>query len=277
MCSPDIPDTSAAQMQANQLNSDIAARQFQMQDDALEHFKQRQVRVDADAAIARDRAFEMAETTTKQGTDLYNYQKDVFRPVEQSLVAQAMRESTPEYYEKYAQQAVAKQAAANANAQQQMEQNMASMGVNPNSGAFQSNQRGLQLANAAGLGAVANDARDRADSLGWARRADVAGIGKGLVGAGNASYGLATQNNAAGTGATNAATGLAGSTLGTATQYGGLAVQGANNATNGYNDIYKTQVGASQNSGGGLMGAVGNIAGQFAGSATGAGIIGKFI
>lgn len=266
MCSPDIPDTSAAQMQANSLNSDIANRQFQMQQESLDYFKQRQVGVDADAKIATERAFELAETTTKQGTDLYNYQKDVFRPVEQSLVAQAMRDSTPEYYERYAQQAVAKQAMANANAQQQMEQNMASMGVNPNSGAFQAQQRGLQLANAAGLGAAANGARDQAENLSWARRADAAGIGKGLVGAGNASYGLATQNNAAGTGATNAATGLAASTLGTATQYGGMAVSGAANAAQGYNNIYSTQVGAAEKGGGGLMGAIGNVAGMWASS-----------
>lgn len=277
MCSPNIPDTSAAQMQANQLNYDLATKNMAMQDEALKYFKERQVGVDADAKIARDRAFELAETTTAQGTDLYNYQKEVFRPVEQSLVAQAMRESTPEYYEKYAQQAVAKQAMANDNARQQMEQNLASMGVNPNSGAFASAQRGLTLANAAGLGAVANESYDRAEGLGWARRADVAGIGKGLVGAGNASYGIATTNNSAGTGATNAATGLAGSTLGTATQYGGMAVQGANNAASGYNDIYRTQTSAAGQSGGGLMGAVGNMAGQWAGSAAGSAAIAAFI
>lgn len=278
MCSPDVPDTTPAQIQANQLNYDIAMKQFQMQDDALKYFKERQVGVDADAKIATDRAFGLAEVAQAQGTDLYNYQKDVFRPVEQSLVAQAMRESTPEYYEQYAQKAVAAQQSANANAQGAMERNMASMGVNPNSGTWSAQQRGLQMQNAAQLGGAANDSRDKAEALGWAKRTDVAGLGKGLVGAGNASYGIATQNNANGTSATNAATGLAASTLGTSTQYGGMAVSGANNAASGYNDIYKTQTNAAgQSSGGGLLGAVGNIAGQFAGSGAGSALLAGFL
>lgn len=277
MCSSDIPDTTPAQMQANALNYDLAMKNDARTDKALDYFQQRQIGVDADAKIATERAFKLAETTTEQGTDLYNYQKDVFRPVEQSLVAEAMRDSTPAYYEQFAQKAIASQAMAQANAQGQSERNLASMGVNPNSGAWQSQQRGLTLANAAQLGAVANESREKAESLGWAKRADVAGIGKGLVGAGNASYGLATQNNSAGTASTNAASAVAGANLGTATQYGGLATQGAGNAAQGYNDIYKTQVGAAGQSGGGLMGAVGNIAGQFAGSAAGSALIGSFL
>lgn len=261
MCADNIPDTTPAQMQANQLNYDLAMKNAKMQDDAMQYFKERQVGVDADAKMASERAFKLAEISQEQGTDIYNYQKDVFRPVEQSLVAQAMRESTPEYYEQYAQKAVAAQQSANANAQGAMERNMASMGVNPNSGAWSAQQRGLQLANAAGLGAVANDSRDKAEALSYAKRTDVAGLGKGLVGAGNASYGIATQNNANGTGATNAATGLAASTLGTATQYGGMAVSGAQNASSGYNDIYKTQVNAASQAQSSTMSGLGSMAG----------------
>lgn len=277
MCSPDIPDTTPAQMQANQLNSDIAQQNLAMQKDALEYFKERQVGVDADAKTATERAFALAETTTAQGTDLYNYQKDVFRPVEQSLVAEAMRDSTPAYYEQYAQKAVASAALAQAGAQGQSERNLASMGVNPNSGAWASQQRGLTLANAASLGAVANESREKAEQLGWAKRADVAGIGKGLVGAGNASYAIASDSNKAGTGSTNAASAVAGANLGTPTQYGGLATSAAGNAAQGYNDIYKTQAGAAGSGGGGLAGAVGSLAGQFAGSAAGSALIAGFL
>lgn len=277
MCAPDVPDTTPAQMQANQMNADIAQKQLDMQDKTYKYMMDRQEGVDAVTKQVTDRQMAMAEETQAQGRDLYDYQKSVFRPVEQSLVSQAMRESTPDYYEQYAQKAVAAQAGANANAQGQMERNLASMGVSPNSGAFASAQRGLQLANAAALGGVANDSRDRAESLGWAKKAEVAGIGKGLVGAGNASYALSSNANTSAGSAMNAASGTAGATIGTGAQFGGLAVSSAGNAAQGYNDIYKTQTSAAAQSGGGLMGAVGGIAGQFAGSANGSKALAAFI
>lgn len=240
MCKPDIPDTSAEHQAAIESQERIANRQFDLQNEALTYFKERQAGVDKVAEEVTRRQLGLAEETAAQGRDIFNYQKEVFRPVEQSLVSQAMRESTPEYYERYAQEAMAKQAMASANAQGQTERAMASMGVNPNSGAYASAQRGLQLQNAAGMGAVANTSRDRAEALGWARRAEAAGLGKGLVGAGNASYGLATGANTAASNATNQATQTAGNTLGTPTQWGGLAQQGAAGVTQAYGDIYRT-------------------------------------
>lgn len=267
MCSPDIPDTSGAQIASIEAQKEIAAKQFSLQQEALSYFKDRQTKLDATSDEVTKRQLAMAEETQAQGRDWYNYQKDVFRPVEQSLVTEAMRESTPDYYEQYAQRAVAAAAAAGKNAQTQAEQDMASMGINPNSGAWAAQKRGLQLQTAAQLGAVANDSRDKAESLSWAKRADVAGIGKGLVGAGNASYGLASGANSSAVSAGNDTARTAGSNLGTPTQYGGLAVSGANNVTGAYNDIYKTQM--SANNGSGLAGALGNMAGQWAGSASG--------
>lgn len=265
MCSPDIPDTSAEQLESIRTSERIANRQFELQKEAMDYFKQRQVGIDATADEVTKRQLAMAEETAAQGRDIYNYQKEVFRPVEQSLVAEAMRESTPEYYEQYAQQAMAAHSAAQANAQGQTERNLASMGVNPNSGAWASAQRGLQLGNAASMGAVANDSRDRAEALGWAKKAEVAGLGKGLVGAGNASYGLATGANSAAASAGTNASSTAAATMGTPTQYGGLAVQGANNVTGAYNDIYRTKT-AAGGQGSDLLGVVGQGLGMWASS-----------
>lgn len=263
MCSPDIPDTSAEQRSAIEAQERIANRQFQLQDEALEYFKGRQENVDKVTEEVTRRQLGLAEETAAQGRDIFNYQKEVFRPVEQSLVTQAMRESTPEYYEKYAQEAMARQASANANAQGQTERALASMGVNPNSGAYAAATRGLQLQNAAGMGAVANTSRDRAEALGWARRAEAAGLGKGLVGAGNASYGLATGANTSAGNATNQASQTAGNTLGTPTQWGGLATQGAAGAAQSHNDIYRAQAQASGRDNG-LMEAAGTALGYWA-------------
>lgn len=265
MCSPDIPDTSAAQREAIEAQERLANRQFDLQREALDYFRQRTDRDDAVTQEVVRRQMELAEEAADQGRDIFEYQKEVFRPVEQSLVDQAMRESTPEYYERYAQEAMARQAAANRNAQAQMERTMASMGVNPNSGAYMAQQRGLQLANAANMGAVANQARDQAEALSWARRADVAGLGKGLVGAGNASYGLATGANTSAGNLTNQSTQTAGQVLGTGMQYGQLGMQGMGNVVNAYNDIYRTQTQAAAQGGmDGLWGALGTGLGLWA-------------
>lgn len=229
---------AAAQFEAVESQERMANKQFEQQDAQFAYFKERQVGVDKVAEEVTRRELALAEETAGQGRDIFNYQKEVFRPVEQSLVSQAMRESTPEYYEKYVSEAMAKTARAQAGAVGQTERNMSSMGVNPNSGAWQSAQRGLTLQSAANMGAVANESRDRAESIGWARKAEVTGLGKGLVGAGNASYGLATGANATAAGVTNNANGQAISSLGTPTQYGSLGIQGMSNAMGGLRDIY---------------------------------------
>ena len=263
MCSSDIPDTSPAQIAAAQANERVGMRQLDIQQQMNEYYKQRQTELDAFTKDAVARQLAMSEETQAQGRDIFEYQKEVFRPVEQSLVAQAMRESTPEYYERFAQQAMAQQATANANAQGQMERTLAGMGVNPNSGAYAANMRGLQLSNAANMGAAGNEARDRAEALSWARRAEAAGLGKGLVGAGNASYGLATGAVNSATGAMNQASQTAGATMGTPAQYGQLGVTALGNASQAYNDIYRAQVSAAAQSGSdmaGLFGAAGTAA-----------------
>lgn len=267
MCSPDVPDTSAQQMEAIRMQERVANRQFDMQQEAYDYFRNRQDKLDGLSEDVTRRQLAISEETAAQGRDLYNYQKDTFRPVEQSLVAQAMQESTPEYYERFAQQAAATQAGANQNAQAQMERNLASMGVNPNSGAYADASRQRELESAAGLGLAMNSARSQAENLSWARRADVAGLGKGLVGAGNASYGLATGANTSALSGANQTAATAGNNLGTPTQYGALAVQGTQGVANSYNSIYNTQAQAAAGGGGsGIAQVAGTALGMWAAS-----------
>lgn len=261
MCKSDVPDQSEEMRASLALQDKYAAKNMAISESQFEYFKERQKEVDRVAGVVTERQLGMAEETAAQGRDLYNYQKDVFRPVEQSMVAQAMRESTPEYYEKFASEAMARQAGANANAQGQTERNLASMGVNPNSGAYASAQRGLTLANAAGMGAVANESRDRAENMAWARRADVAGLGKGLVGAGNASYGLASGANSSASGATNDATQTAAGAQGTAGTFGSLGLNAAQGAMGSRTSIYNTQAANAGDGGAGLAGSALGLAG----------------
>lgn len=239
---PEIPDTSPTQMKAIEMQERVANKQLAQQDTMFNYFKDRQAKLDPLQEQVTERQLAMADETMLQGRDVFNYQKEVFRPVEQSLVAQAMRESTPEYYERYAQQAAATIAGQQQAAQGSMERNAASLGINPNSGAYAAASRGLQLENSAMRSAGMNDARDRSEALGWARKADVAGLGKGLVGAGNASYGIAQQGNTSALNGANETTRTAATTMGTPTQYGQMGIQAGLNMGNLANDIYRTQM-----------------------------------
>lgn len=266
MCSPSIPDTSAATEAAAAMNTQVANRQLDMQQQAYDYFKNRQdTLVDPLATQVTQAQLDIAKQNADQGADLYNYNKQVFRPVEESLVSQAMRDSTPQYYEQYAQQAMTTAANANANAQAQTDRMLQGMGVNPASGAYAATQRGLQIRNAAAIAGAGNDAYDKAQAQSWNERAAAAGLGRGLVTQGTNAFSAATGANAGATSATNGANAQAAGTLGTATQYAGLGVQATKNASDAYNDIYRTQANASSQDSG-LMGALGTAVGGWGSS-----------
>lgn len=160
-----------------------------------------------------DRQLALMEETAAQGRDYYNYMKNTFRPVEKKLVADAQKFNTREEFERQAAQAAADLARRGGIERATNARSMASMGVNPNSGRFQALGRRQALQQAAlGAGATTK-ARQNAQAIGHARMMDAAGLGRGLPGASQGSYALASQNasgaassaGASGTGYMNAA------------------------------------------------------------------------
>lgn len=135
-----------------------------------------------------------------QARDYYDYQKNTFRPVEQSIVDDAMRFSTEAHREEQARYAAADVAKADAAQKASSARAMASMGVNPNSGRFAAINKAGDLAAAAGRAQAMTGAREKAMAMGHAAKMDAAGMGRGLSGASLASYGAAMQagNSAAG-------------------------------------------------------------------------------
>lgn len=128
----------------------------------------------------------------RQARDYYAYQTETFRPVERGLVQQAQEFDTEAYRQQLAAKAMADAARAFQGSQGVMMREAARRGVNPASGAFGA----ASNANAMGLAAMqagaANQARQQAEQLGWARKLDVVGLGRGLAGASTAAYSGAT-------------------------------------------------------------------------------------
>ena len=159
----------------------------------------------------------------QQAKDYYDYQQTTFRPLEKGLVSDAEKFNTASYQEQMAGKAAADVQAAFAGAQGVSMRNAARMGINPNSGAFgaASNANALKLA-AATAGAQTG-ARTQAEQMGWARRLDAAGLGRGLSGASSAAY----------AGATNAGTAGGNTFMGAGNQYSQAFGQGAGYAMGG--------------------------------------------
>lgn len=128
----------------------------------------------------------------QQAQDYYKYQTETFRPVEQGLAKQAQEFDTEAYRQQLAAKAVADAAKAFQGAQGVSMREATRRGINPNSGAFGA----ASNANAMGLAAMqagaANQARQQAEQMGWARKMDVTGLGRNLAGASTAAYQGAT-------------------------------------------------------------------------------------
>jgi hypothetical protein len=133
-----------------------------------------------------------------QAQNYFAYQQQTFRPVEQGLVRDAERFSTEGYREQMAGQAAAAAGRAFGVQQEMGQRAMASRGVNPNSGAGMALQAQGNLGLAAQRANAMTGARTQAEQLGFARRLDVTGLGRGLAGASTAAYQGATGAGSAG-------------------------------------------------------------------------------
>lgn len=132
------------------------------------------------------------EEQMRQARDYYEYMQSTYRPVEKGLVAEAQRFDTEGYREQLAAKAAADAGRAFSATQQAQQRAMGAMGVNPASGRFASMQNQANLGLAAQRAAAMTGTRQQAQQMGYARKLDVAGLGRGLPGASTAAYGSAT-------------------------------------------------------------------------------------
>jgi hypothetical protein len=127
-----------------------------------------------------------------QARDYYDYMRSTYRPVERGLVAEAQRFDTEAYRDQLAAQAAADAGRAFTATQAASQRAMGAMGVNPASGRFAGMQNQANLGLAAQRAAAMTGTRQQAQQMGYARKLDVTGLGRGLPGASTAAYGSAT-------------------------------------------------------------------------------------
>jgi len=194
-----------------------------------------------------------------QARDYYNYQKDTYRPLERGLVADAQRFNTEAYRNDLASKAAADAGVAFGQSQAMNQRAMAAMGANPNSGRFAGMQQASGLAQAATRANAMTGARTQADQMGYARKLDAAGLGRGLAGASSAAYGGATNaGSQAGINAQSAGSNyMLGMGQGAGTIANGQQMQlgGLGNILNAQADMYMNSANANAQLIGGALGA----------------------
>lgn len=198
-----------------------------------------------------------------QAQDYYDYQVDTFRPLEQGLVADAERFNTEAYRDQVASQAAADAGRAFGISQQQNQRAMASMGVNPNSGRFAGMNAATGLQQAAARANAMTGARTQAEQMGYARKLDAAGLGRGLAGASNAAYAGATgAGTAAGMNAQSAGQNYMGNmAMGAGTIAAGqnMQIQGLSNVLNNQTSTYINTQDSFLGDLGGIMGGAASL------------------
>jgi hypothetical protein len=203
-----------------------------------------------------------------QARDYYNYQRDTYRPLERSIVADAERFNTQAYQDQIAGQAAADAGRAFGISQQQNQRAMASMGVNPNSGRFAAQQNASGLQQAAVRANAMTGARNQAQQMGYARQLDAAGLGRGLAGASAAAYGGASN---AGSQAGGNAQSAGQNYMGNMAIGSGTIAAGQNMQISGLSNILNNQTSAYVNTSGSVLGDIGGVLGGAGALASGGG------
>ena len=208
------------------------------------------------------------ESNTALSNDYADYAKTTFRPLEQGIVADAQAYDTEARRNAEVGKAQADVNQGFSNSQSQLARNMARMGVSPSSGRSMAMQNQNSIAQASALAGASNQARDKIELQGYARKMDAANLGRGLASNQATSAGVALN-------AGNSAVSNAGRTLEQGNQAAAQMGQGwgtAISANNSAGQLYG-QAAQMQGQDSGLMGALGGVAGQFAGSKAGSTLI----
>ena len=222
----------------------------------------------ARANAVSDAQLEAQKKQTALTDDYAKYNKETFRPLEQSIVADAAGYDTTERREAAAAKAEADVQTSFDNAQGQQQRNLDRRGVNPSSGATLAMGNQLAIQKATGLAGAANTARTQVETIGAARKSDAANLGRGLASAQATSAGIAlTAGN---------------SSVGNAKVAGDVTAQGNQIMNSGYSGAQAGLAGAAStyagitnaemkgNDNSAAMGALGSVAGAFVGGPMGA-------
>jgi hypothetical protein len=193
--------------------------------------------------------------------DYDTYNKETFRPLEKSIVADAQSYDTAEKREEAAGTAMADVAQQSALQKEVNNRDLMRRGVNPNSGKFDGLSIQTSMGEAMAKAQASKNARDKVETVGRALKMDAASLGRGLASNQATSAGIAL--NAGNSASSNAGMPLqqsinSGSVMNTGFN---TAINANNSAGNIYGNSASLQQRANESSNAG-MAALGQVVGQ---------------
>lgn len=235
MCTS-APDTSgmnkAAEMQAS--TADKALEWYQQQYRDSEPDRKAAAAAALEQAGTQNQLAKLALQTSQQERQRY---QSTFQPIEEKIASDAMAYDTPQRREAAARQAQADTEIALSRAAQSSRQAMERRGVTPNYGRELALQGAQDIALAKAKAGAANFARNQVQTVGAAKLADAAGLGRGVISnqTTQAQLGLTAGNSSVGNSAVPVTLANQGAQLGG--QGFSTAIQGYGGAANTYGKI----------------------------------------
>jgi len=256
----DAPDMSGANAAALQ-QANLSKEQLDWAKQIYAETAQDRAEATRRANLVSDAQLSALGTQTALTNDYADYNKSIFRPLEQRIVGDANSYDTAGKTDQAVGKAQADVNAGFANAQAQQSRQLSRMGVNPSSGRSLALGNQTAIAQASALAGASNAARDKIELQSYARKMDAANMGRGLASSQATSAGVALNqgNSAVANGMQSGQINAQGNQIMT---YGYNGAQsGLAGAANTYGNIANIQQRAGDNSA--ILGALGTVAGGF--------------
>jgi hypothetical protein len=235
----------------------------------------------ANAEWWQNYAQENADKLNEKADWYFDRFQNTYAPIEDSLIKDMERYNDGVEAERQAGYAIGDIASSFATQRRSNAMRAQAYGINPTSGAYQAQQRAMDLQQASLSAAAANQARNAAQQLGWQKKLQVAGLGDKYIGAAQGMY--QTGNQTASTGgslsqnAANQASSLGGVGFSNAQAMANIGLQSYGSLQNAWGNVANTglqawqaqqQIAANNQANqssmiGGVIGTVGTVAAAF--------------
>ena len=235
----------------------------------------------ANAEWWQNYAQENADKLNEKADWYFDRFQNTYAPIEDSLIKDMERYNDGVEAERQAGYAIGDIASSFATQRRSNAMRAQAYGINPTSGAYQAQQRAMDLQQASLSAAAANQARNAAQQLGWQKKLQVAGLGDKYIGAAQGMY--QTGNQTASTGgslsqnAANQASSLGGVGFNNAQAMANIGLQSYGSLQNAWGNVANTglqawqaqqQIAANNQANqssmiGGVIGTVGTVAAAF--------------
>ena len=246
MCAPTPPKPDPLIGQAAMSNAELAKEQAAVAREQLAWEKERADRQDPLIEKVVNQQIGLADTNAARADEQWNIYKNLFAPVEERTVSDAMNFDSQERKDRMAGQAAADVTQAYAGALDQNQRNMERMGINPNSARFAGLRNEINLNKAKDTAGAMNKARTDTELQGMALRAGAAQFGRNMPNTGIAADSRRLNGGSNAVGNMNAGNAARAASMNSAAQWFGGATAGNQSAGNIGLGLYQGQLQRNQ-------------------------------